>query len=49
MLDMMAEVGDVEIQDTTNRMRSFLERIADDRIDLCIGGHQMLSYAMRRH
>lgn len=46
---MMEAVGDVEIQDTANQTMNFLVRIADDRIDPCIGGHQMLSYAMRRH
>jgi hypothetical protein len=40
-LDMMEAVDDVEIQDITSQTRSFLEHIDDDRIDPCIGDHQM--------
>lgn len=46
---MMEAAGGVEIQDIVDQTMSFLERIAFDRIDLCIGERQMLSYAKRRH
>lgn len=46
-LDMMEEVGDVEIRDTTSQTKSFLEHIAVGRIYLYIGELLMLSYAKR--
>lgn len=46
-LDMTEAAGDVEIRDTANQKTSSLERIADDRTDLCIGERLMSSSAKR--